>query len=294
MVSFIILNYNTAPLVMDCIGSIRQHVKGCDYEIVVVDNCSKQEDADWLRKQLDDSVRLVTARWNGGFGMGNMLGANAAKGDYLCFLNSDIVLIEDCVSPLVSYLKEHDDVACITPQQLNKEHARVMSFFHNAGIRHELLGDGIMEKLFPAKYPSRRKHHDTPQHVFQINGCFFLFPTEKFWGIGGFDPSIFLYTEEYDVGMRVRRHGWKCVYHPGYQFIHLGASSTKSVRGMAQRERFVSKLYTYRKYHNLTLSLIYQFILLCQLLFKPKKWYILPVTLRGEAISISMRNQRLG
>lgn len=292
MVSFIILNYNTGQLVMDCIQSIRQHVKGCDYELIVVDNCSKKEEADFLQQHLDDSVRLVTARWNGGFGMGNMLGANAAKGDYLCFLNSDIVLIEDCVSPLVAYLEAHDDVACITPQQLNKERARIMSFFHPSGIRHELLGDGIMEKLCPASFPDRRKQYDSPQAVFQINGCFFLFPAEKFWAIGGFDPAVFLYTEEYDVGMRVKLHGWKCVYHPNYQFIHLGASSTKKMKGMTQRERYVSKLYTYRKYHGLLLSWIYQLCLLCQLLFKPGKWYILPAVMRGEAVSTSMRHNR--
>lgn len=292
MVSFIILNYNTADLTLDCIRSIREHIKLKDYEIIVSNNASRPDDVVQLRRNLDNSVKIVESKWNGGFGMGNMLGANVAKGDYLCFLNSDIVLTEDCVSPLVDYLKEHDDVACVSPQQLNKERARIRTFFHKAGIRHELIGDGIMEKVFPSHYPARRKIHTEPQHVFQINGCFFLFPTEKFWAIGGFDPAIFLYVEEYDIGMRVKLHGWKCVYHPGYSFIHLGSSSTKKSHRMVQRERFVSKLYTYRKYHGLLLSTIYQMIILGQLLLKPHKWYILPVVVRGEAISISMRHKK--
>jgi hypothetical protein len=72
-----------------------------------------------LRKRVD---ALVQSIYNGGFGAGNMLGANLSRGHYLCL-----------------YLEESPNVGCITPQQCNKKGEPVESFSHSNGIRHELL-----------------------------------------------------------------------------------------------------------------------------------------------------------
>lgn len=293
MVSFIILNYNSSELTLQCVHSIEEHVPAGTYEVIVVNNGGSSEEH---RMILDafagTSHRVVESRWNAGFGLGNMLGANAAKGDYLCFLNSDILLVEDCITPLCDYLQAHPDVGCITPQQYNGKGERVSSFNHAPGLRHDLIGDSLVERWFPQRYPSRRKDYTgcEPFAVTQINGCFMLFSARAFWEIGGFDTNIFLYYEEYDLAVRLRRKGWQSVFHPNCKFRHLHGATINKRKSMALRELFLSKMYVFRKHHPWWLSTLERWVNVLTFCFKPHKWYILPVLLRSEAMSRSMRH----
>lgn len=292
MVSFVILNFNSSLLTKKCIASIQEFMTDDNYEIIVVDNGSRPEEFALLDGQESESCHIVRMDVNTGFGTGNMIGASHAQGDYLCFLNSDVFLVEDCVTPLCRYLDSHPDVGCITPVQQKADGRRSRSFRHDTGIWHELVGDSIRERLFPKKYPPRDsilKKSTEPVSVMQINGSFMLFPAKKFWAIGGFDTSIFLYYEEYDLAKRLQMKGWKRMVHPQYTFLHVHDASTSAIRKQALRENYVSKIYTYKKYHGGFTSLIFQTILTIQLLFKPQKWYILPVVMSRHVLSHSMR-----
>ena len=292
MVSFVILNFNSSLLTKKCIASIQEFMTDDNYEIIVVDNGSRPEEFALLDGQESESCHIVRMDVNTGFGTGNMIGASHAQGDYLCFLNSDVFLVEDCVTPLCRYLDSHHDVGCITPVQQKADGRRSRSFRHDTGIWHELVGDSIRERLFPKKYPPRDsilKKSTEPVSVMQINGSFMLFPAKKFWAIGGFDTSIFLYYEEYDLAKRLQMKGWKRMVHPQYTFLHVHDASTSAIRKQALRENYVSKIYTYKKYHGGFTSLIFQTILTIQLIFKPQKWYILPVVMSRHVLSHSMR-----
>ena len=291
MVSFIILNFKNGDLTHQCIASIKKTVKS-GYEIIVVDNNSSQKEFNLLQKDIPKEVCLIRSKTNGGFGAGNMLGANFAKGDFLCFLNNDVVLTEDCVTPLCAYLTENPKVGCIIPQQYNGQNTLVPSFNHLNGIRQEIFKNKICEKLFPKKYPNRY-HLTVPTIVGRIEGCFMLFPSNVFWNIGGFDTNIFLYCEEWDIACRLHSHGYSCVVHPLYRFTHLGGASTHKTTksGMLYREMYISRLYVYRKHHNLFMSWIYCSIKALKILINPRRWYLLPIALGGEALSLSMKHK---
>ncbi len=297
MVSFVILNYNSSELVRKCVASIKEYMPADSYEIIVVDNGSRPEEYALLDGMQSEHCRIVRKEVNTGFGTGNMIGASVAQGRYLCFLNSDVFLVEDCVTPLCQYLDSHPDVGCITPVQQKTSGCRSRSFRHDTGIWHELVGDSIRERFLPRKFPPRDsilKESTEPVSVMQINGSFMLFPAEKFWAIGGFDTSIFLYYEEYDLAKRLQMHGWKRMVHPRYTFLHVHDASTSAMRRQALRESYVSRIYTYRKYHGMLTTFIYQAILTLQLIFKPKKWYILPTAASRHVLAHSMRHQANG
>ena len=292
MVSFVILNFNSSLQARKCIASIQEFMTDDNYEMIVVDNGSRPEEFALLDGLESENCHIVRMDVNTGFGTGNMIGASRAQGDYLCFLNSDVYLVEDCVTPLCHFLDSHPDVGCITPVQQKADGRRSRSFRHDTGIWHELVGDSVRERLFPKKYPPRDsilKKSTEPVSVMQINGSFMLFPAKKFWAIGGFDTSIFLYYEEYDLAKRLQMKGWKRMVHPQYTFLHVHDASTSAIRKQALRENYVSKIYTYKKYHGGFTSLIFQTILTIQLLFKPQKWYILPVVVSRHVLSHSMR-----
>ena len=292
MVSFIILNYNSSSFAISCVQSILKYIPQGGYEVIVVDNASNPEELAILKNGINADVQVVELKWNTGFGLGNMMGANMAKGDYLCFINSDVEFCEDCVSPLLSYLNNHPEVGCVTPQQYGADGKQKRSFKHNTGIRHKLFGDRFFEKHFPEKFTDRRKYYQgDPYTVSQLNGCFMLFPTDVFWKIGGFDTNIFLYHEEYDIGIRLKKEGLSCVVLPEYKFIHLGSATISKLKHKTYIEHRISQMYAYRKHHNLFLSTIYKWICLTGVVFNPKKWFLLKYMIRSEAMSLSMRHE---
>lgn len=294
-VSFIILTYNTSELALQCIDSVHTHLSRditYETEFIVVDNCSKQEEQDILNEKLPQWCTLIKSRQNVGFGGGNMLGANFASGDYLCFLNSDIIFEQDCITPLLTELEEDKTIGCITPQQYNGERKMVRSFNHEHSILNKVVNKSILEKLFPTHYPSRKQLYDHTFNVHNINGCFMLFPANAFWECGGFDVNIFLYCEEYDVAMRMAKKGYRMVVNPRYSFLHLQGQTTNKSFSLTRREGFISDLYTYRKYHGRISYFIYWLIMFVKVLPKYKIWYVIPVMLCGGGVSRSMRNLR--
>ena len=166
----------------------------------------------------------------------------------------------------------------------------VPSFKHPFGIRHELFGDTIFEHLMPSRFPSRVKFGGCePFEVTQTCGCFMLFRASQFWEVGGFDINLFLYYEEFDICLRLRNKGWKCMVLPAFRFKHIHGASTKRSAAIA-KELYISKLYCYHKHHGIILSWLFRLINLLILLFKPHKWHVLPVILHGESICHSMRH----
>ena len=291
MTSFIIINYNSYLLTLKCVESIIHYVPEGTYEIIVVENGSKEEDCNLLKSSIPSSVKVIESKLNLGFGAGNMLGANFAKGDFLCFLNSDVELVEDCITPLCQFLKENDDAGCVSPQQFNAEGKQARSFRQKTGIRHDLFGDHLFQKLFPSKYPDPDKDFQGKNiEVTQINGSFMLFPSEKFWAIGGFDINIFLYYEEYDIGIRIKKMGWKNMVLTKYKFRHLHGATIKKYKSITKRELYISKIYTYSKHHNCFLSFIYRWLNIITLIVKPSKWYILKAIIRNNSLGQSMRH----
>lgn len=290
--SFIILNYNTADLTCQCIASIRRHVAAADYEVIVVDNCSGADDVARLQQTLPQDCLLVRSRQNLGFGGGNMLGAGSANGRYLCFLNSDIVLEEDCVTPLLAELEQDASIGCITPQQYDGQHRLVRAFNHEHTILNKAVSKSLLERLMPRRYPSRRRLYTAPFAVHNVNGCFMLFPADAFWACGGFDVNIFLYCEEYDIAMRLARKGYRCVVDPRYGFLHLQGQAAGKAYSLTRIEGFISDLYTYRKYHGRLSWFIYWLVMLFKVLPKYRIWYVLPTMLMGGGLSRSMRHRR--
>lgn len=291
--SIIILNYNTASLTLRCIDTIHEFPPSESYEVIVVDNHSKPDDFGLLEQNIEKrDFTLFRTDFNCGFGVGNMAGAHLAKGKYLCFINSDVELMEDCMTPLCKFLEENPDVGCVTPQQYNKNKKPVPSFNHPPGIRHEILGKKFLETFFQKKYPKRKGIvYDNPFSAAQINGVFMLFPRKVFFEIGGFDTNIFLFYEEIDVCLRLHAHNFKSMVIPQYKFLHLHGESTKQLQSHIQKELYISKLYTYKKHRLPLLYFFYKWINFLKLCAKPKRWHILPIFFINDVLTHSMRDK---
>lgn len=318
LLSIVILNFNTAPLTIQCIRSIKRHctIPASDYEIIIVDNHSREEDVEKLTREcqgIPDSqsahlpgsdalttaavtppphILLIISKLNTGFGGGNMLGANQARGKYILFLNSDVLLTEDCIKPLCDMLENNPHIGCITPQQMNGSGALLPTFGHEPSVFTAVLGTRLLEKLFPRRYPRLYTPLVEITNASYISGSFMLFPLQVFYLAGGFDTNIFLYYEEYDICTRLSALGYKSVIVPAYTYTHLVGESTKHVKSETTREMFISQLYVYKKHHRTINYWLYKWIVIIKIALLHKRlWYLLPSMVKGENLAGSMRHR---
>ena len=104
-VSIIIVNYNTCELTKQCIDSIFEKIDGVSFEVIVVDNDSKDDSIKVLSQ--DSRITFVASDANLGFGKANNLGVEHSLGKYIFFLNSDTLLVNNAVKLFFDFMEQH-------------------------------------------------------------------------------------------------------------------------------------------------------------------------------------------
>lgn len=239
--SIITINFNTGPITIDCIKSVLKNTKGVKFEIIVVDNNSKDDSLKLIKKEFgkNNHVRFVANKKNLGFSEGNNSGAKVAKGKILLFLNSDTIVRDNAIGEMVIWMSKHPQAGAATCALKNKDGTlqstggyfptttRVfawMFFLDDLPILRDVLKPfhpHIPEFLGDDTYKKQ-------QRLDWITGAFFLTPKALFEKLGGFDKDYFMYAEDTDLSYRIYKKGYKIWYLPHWSIVHLGGSSGTS------------------------------------------------------------------
>ena len=121
--SIITISFNTREILTDCIKSVIKYTKGITYEIIVVENDSKDGSLERI-KELEKKypeVKLVDAKANIGFGRANNLGAKNAKGEYLLLLNSDTLVFDNAIKESLDAIKKIPNAESFSCKLLNAD-----------------------------------------------------------------------------------------------------------------------------------------------------------------------------
>ncbi len=225
--SIIILSYNTEALTRQTIESIYQSTELSKdrYEIIVLDNASTDDSVQMLKKlaKKHASLKIIESKENTGFSKGNNIASKQAKGSYLLFLNSDIIVQENGIDNLLRYLKDHEQTAhFVGGKLLNKD----LSDQPSSGPFYTL--PVVFGALFlRGDYWGLTRY--SPNNVKQVDwvsGACIMTKKSTFETIGGFDEEIFMYMEEIDLLYRSRQKGFSTYFIPQARFIHLGSASS--------------------------------------------------------------------
>ncbi len=293
-VAVIIINYNTTDYTLKCIEAVEAKTsRELSYQLIVVDNNSELSEYKKLRDNFParSHISLYRSDINTGFGGGNMFGAKYANASYLLFLNNDAMLLNDALSILKNFMDTHPEVGVCTAQNYDENGDFVPSFDHNKGLRRLLFGRGFLENTNPKRYPKRKQEYIDPLQVDWVNGAFLFFRNEAFREIGGFDTTIFLYFEEMDLCFRLKKRGYKTMLVPEARILHYqGASIGKSK--VINKEAYLSYLYVLKKNYGAAKQLLVKLYLSLALLFKPKKWYLLPTIVTGSIYKDSLKQKQ--
>ena len=234
-VSVIIVNYLTYRLIEECIKTIFQKTSGLSFEIVIVDNSNDLSEFNQLKNLVNEfplPIKVINARGNLGFGRANNLGASYSNGDYLLFLNSDTLLINNAMLAMIRVFKNYQNVGCVGANLYTKsgkpEHSYIKAELTKKGIRknNSLLAT-IARKLGNSEQFNRTgKVLDIQGY---LTGACFLVPTFLFNEIGGFDQDIFMYGEDSLLCNQIRKKGYRLVNTPDAKVIHLNGASDSTI-----------------------------------------------------------------
>ena len=202
-------------------------------EVVVVDNGSTPEDAARLSGMAaaNPRLRLVSGQGNVGFARGANLGARAARGDLLVFLNPDAFLGPGGISALAAALAGRPSPSLVGARILNRDGTE-----QRGGRRGEvtplstLLSLSSLASRVPAlnRYEVHLEGEPTPGQVIEaptVSGACFAMRRADFEALGGFDEGYFLHVEDIDLCWRVRQAGGQVVFQPAAEVVHVGHTS---------------------------------------------------------------------
>jgi GT2 family glycosyltransferase len=251
-VSAVIVTYNSREVVGACIESLRRNTAGVSYEVIVVDNASRDGTADEIGRRFPD-VRIIARRRNAGLPAGINEGVRASAGRHVMQLNPDCRLDGDALSILATYLDHHPDVGVVAPKLLDDDGTVQMSRRAFPGYSTAFFGRySLLTRIFPGNRFSRRYlmsdvDDATTRDVDWVSGAALMFPRAVFDRLGGWDEQLFLFSEDVDFCKRAHEAGFRVVYHPQAVVYHtIGISRRPSVRAVVERHR--SMWHYYRKH----------------------------------------------
>jgi len=238
--SIIIVTWNTADITLKCVQSIKKYLRNLSYEIIVVDNASTDDTVSRLNKE--GGVFVIKNQSNLGFGKGNNIGAKVAKGEYLLFLNSDMELMDNKVTDMLSYLKSHPNIGLIGPKFLNADLSDQGSIWPPQTISNAFKEFWCDQRAYSKYVPKSQK----PIEVWSISGGALIIKKSLFEKNGGWDKRYFMYFEDLELCRQVRKLGYKIFYYPPCRLIHRHGASGKSIADTSNQWRRLipsSKIY---------------------------------------------------
>ena len=251
-VSVIIVNWNTRDILKDCLESVFSQTKGVTFEAIVVDNGSTDGSCEMVRRDFPQVVLIDNAE-NRGFAQANNQGILAARGRYYLLLNSDTLVLNDAISGTVSYADGHPDVAVVGCRLLNRDRSLQMSCFMYPSITNMVLAATHLCHLFPRNRVCGRERltwwdWKDERDVEVVAGAFMLVRRDAVEQVGLMDTSFFMYAEETDWCYRFKQAGWRIVYTPASEIIHLGGASSSKVANKMLLQLRGSLLLFFRKH----------------------------------------------
>ncbi len=251
-VSFVTVNWNGKDYLLKCLESIDSLVTLKDYEVIVIDNASTDGSVEAVRMAYPQ-VKVIANDTNRGFSAANNQGMEISRGRYLCFLNSDIELLEGCVEELYQFMETHPDAGIAGPYVTSprwKIH-RTCKRFPRLWIF--LLQALAVDKLFPGKqFCTEEDLAKDPDKVTRtvecLIGCFWFVRRAALDQVGLLDERFFIYSEDMDWCRRFWKANWKIYHHSKAHAIHIGSASSENDPVRFSVERIRSDLKYWEKY----------------------------------------------
>ena len=244
-VSIVIVSYNVRQLLVQCIDSVRKALAGLDGEIVVVDNCSKDDTLTYLETNYPD-VRLLANLENVGFARANNQAIRQSDSDYVLLLNPDTLVNENTIRETIAFMDAHPEAGGAGVRMLTREgipapeSRRAIPTPWVAMLK--MLG-------FTRRYYMSNLPWDEPCRIEVVSGAYFMLRRKAIEQVGLLDEDFFMYGEDIDLSYRLLKGGWQNWYLP-FDIVHFKGGSTQKSSFRYVHVFYQAMLIFFRKHYS--------------------------------------------
>lgn len=241
--SIVILNYKVPYYLLLCLDSVKKATANISSEIIVVDNKSEDESSELVSKYFPEVI-FIQNQENQGFSKGNNLGVAKAKGKYLCILNPDTVVEENCFSKLLNVYENTEKLGAVGTQLIDGS-----GKFLPESKRCIPSPKVALEKLIGISKNYYNQKIDTEKggKTEILVGAFMFLETRIYKEVGGFDEDFYMYGEDIDLSFRILKAGYQNYYVGEIQNIHFKGESTN--KDDVYLQRFYDAMFIFYKKH---------------------------------------------
>lgn len=251
-VSIVVVSYNVRELLRQCLRSVEG--TNPSREVIVVDNASADRSAAMVREQFP-SARLIENAENRGFAAANNQGFARSQGRYVLMLNPDTAVRGGALKTLVRFMDEHPRAGACggrlyygdgTPQH------SAFAFPTLAQIWLDFfpLNWRLTNSRLNGRYPREEYARGEPFEVDHPLGADLMVRRETAEQVGWLDEGFFIYCEEIDWCMRIRRAGWQIWCVPRAEIVHHEAQSTRQFREKMFVELWRARFRLFEKHYS--------------------------------------------
>ena len=220
LLSIITVNYNGVKDTCELMESLPLNDESL--EVIVVDNASKEDEATVISQQFPQ-VKVIRSKQNLGFAGGNNLGIQAAKGKYLFFINNDTLLRPQTsdLGSLMSRLDSSPKIGMVCPKIRFSWGNQLIQYagytpLSPITLRNQSIGYGEEE----------HGQYDSPHPTPYAHGAAMMIKREVIEKAGMMPECYFLYYEELDWSIMIRRTGYEIWYEPACTIFHKESQAT--------------------------------------------------------------------
>lgn len=218
MLGCVILNYNDYLTTIKLLELI--HGYSILDIIVVVDGKSTNDSFLRLKRYESSKIMVIQADKNGGYGYGNNVGIRICKElgmDYVLIANPDVVFTEEVIKRTLDIFKSNELCVAVSPRMKDREPAmRILSPWADVWASF-ICVNAILK---PRNYPKSFYNGKRVVQVDVLPGSLVLFDLDKMLRCGLYDESVFLYHEEYIMGVKFKEKGYKSFVVIDSDYIH--------------------------------------------------------------------------
>ena len=248
--SIVIVNFNGGDHLHRCLTSLAAHPAHVTTEITVVDNASL--DGSEAHAADRAGVRLLKLPQNVGFSAGNNAGIRASSGELLLLLNNDTIVPSNALDTLIARLEANAEAAVAGPRLVDGHGRAELSFGPMISPLGELRQKAILTLQAREFGPVTRWVERTTRRerfVDWVSGACLLVRRAVAEDVGLLDERFFLYTEDVDFCASVRAKGWKVLFTPAAEIVHLRGQSRATALRASNAAYRRSHVAFYEKHH---------------------------------------------
>jgi len=219
-----VLNFNGQEMLESFLPAMSFSSKNEETDILVIDNNSADDSISYV-KEWHPEVAVKKLTKNYGFAGGYNKGLKYENAEYFIFLNSDVLVTEGWLDPIIKMMDDDKTIGVVQPIVLSLENKNMFEYAGAAGGYLDFLAYPFCRgRIFETLEENANQYSDS-REIFWASGAAMVVRKKVFENLGAFDETYFAHQEEIDFCWRARRAGYKVMVCGDSKIYHLGGGT---------------------------------------------------------------------